>query len=174
MGAVGPEICGRIAGDEHSLDDVRTLFTRLAGRDDSQYSWRNTRVALSDDGTPMGACVSYDGALLRPLRRSFFKEANDLLGWGVTPEEVERVPEETTADEYYLDTLMVLPAYRGQGVARALIHDASLKAKQARKPLGLLCEDHNAPAARLYESAGFREVGRRPFAGVGMRHLQLN
>lgn len=173
MAAIGPEICQGIAGETHSLADVKTLFTRLAAREDSQYSRLNTRVARTDDGTPMGACVSYDGALLRPLRRSFFQEANQLLGWAMTPEEIEKVPEETSADEYYLDTLMVLPQYRGQGVARALIADAAQKAKSARKPLGLLCEANNAPAYRLYTTTGFREIGNRPFAGVQMRHLRL-
>ncbi len=174
MAAVGPEICRGIAGPDHSVEDVRTLFTRLARRDDSQYSWRNTRVARSEEGIPMGICVSYDGARLHTMRRSFFEEANKLLGWGMTDEDIEKVPDETSSDEYYLDSLMVLPQFRGHGAARALIDDAAQKARNVGKPLGLLCEDQNAPAFKLYSSVGFQEIGRRPFAGVEMRHLRLS
>ncbi|MDE5880946.1 MAG: GNAT family N-acetyltransferase, partial [Muribaculaceae bacterium] len=118
-------------------------------------------------------CVSYDGAELRRLRRPFFAEANKTFGWGMTPEEIEAVPGETEPDEFYLDTLMTLPEYRGHGIGEALIRDAKLKADEAGKPLGLLCDTDNDRARRLYDRVGFLDRGRRPFAGHDMNHLQL-
>ncbi len=174
MEAVGEDICRNLAGEHHTLDDVEALFTRLAEREDSQYSWLNTRVAVADDGCRAGVCISYDGERLISLRRSFFNEANKSLGWNISMEEVDQLPGETTPDEFYLDSLMVLPDYRKRGIASALIADAATRAQKSGKPLGLLVEDNNARARKLYDSLGFVEKDLRPFAGVEMHHLQLN
>lgn len=171
--AIGPEITAGLAGDNHPIEDVKNIFTRLAERTDSQYSYLNTRICRTTDGTPMGVCISYDGAELKRLRRPFFAEANKVLGWGLTEEEIENVPGETSDGEFYLDTLMTLPQFRGKGVGRALIRDAYEKARQHNKPLGLLCDNDNDTARRLYDSIGFKEIGLRPFAGHNMKHLQL-
>lgn len=173
IAAIGEDLADSLAGENHSRADVHDLFRRLAARTDTQYSYLNTRIARSDAGDPMGVCVSYDGALLKSLRRSFFQEAAGAIGWVLSPEEIEDFPEETEAGEFYLDSLMTLPEYRGRGVARALISDASLKAKASGKPLGLLCDKENDRARRLYESVGFVEVGKRPFAGHMMDHMQI-
>lgn len=172
IAAVGPEITAGLAGDNHTEKDVHDIFRRLAEREDSQYSYRNARVARNDDGEAMGVCVSYDGADLKRLRVPFFEEANSVLGWGLTPEEIESLPGETSDDEFYLDTLMTLPGFRGRGVAKALISDASDKARRTGKPLGLLCDIDNDRARRLYDSLGFKEYGLRPFAGHEMHHLR--
>lgn len=172
LGAVGPEITGRLAGESHRVKDIHDLFQRLAQRDDTQYSYRNTRVARTEDGIPMGVCISYDGSDLKRLRRPFFYEANETLGWGMTDDEIDALPGETEPDEFYLDTIMVLPQYRGNGVAKALIADAKHKAQVTGKPVGLLCDIENNRAYRLYESVGFKSVGTKPFAGHMMYHMQ--
>ncbi len=171
--AIGPELTMHLAGSDHTPEDVHDLFARLAARDDTQYSYLNSRIARDDNGAPMGVCVSYDGADLKKLRRPFFAEANSTFGWNMSAEDVENVPGETAPDEFYLDTLMTIPAFRGRGIGRALILDASKKAEKVGKPLGLLCDIDNDRAHRLYESTGFSTVGRRPFAGHEMNHMQL-
>lgn len=172
MAAVGEEIVDSMAG-EKSRADVHHVFETLAQREDSQYSYKNTRIALASDGQKAGVCVSYDGGELRKLRRSFFEVANEVFGWGVSDEEVERLPGETNGEEFYLDTLATFPAYRGHGIASALIDDASKKAKKAGLPLGLLVADHNHDARKLYEKRGFQPVGRRPFAGEMMTNMRM-
>lgn len=169
--AIGPTITTGLAGENNSQKDVHDLFERLAKRTDSQYSYLNTRIAQTEDGTPMGVCISYDGADLKRLRRPFFHEANATLGWGLSETEIEELPGETEPDEFYLDTLMVLPHFRGQGVAKALIADAKGKADTVGKPLGLLCDTDNSRAYNLYTSVGFEKVGLRPFAGHLMNHM---
>ncbi len=171
MEAVGEEIVGHMAG-KGSREDVKKVFSRLARRQDSQYSYLNTRIARMPDGSKAGVCISYDGNLLKSLRRSFFDEANEVFGWGVTPREVEALPGETTGEEFYLDTLAVLPKFRKRGIATALIRDAESKAEKAGLPLGLLVADDNPRARKLYENLGFKEVGRRPFAGEMMTNLR--
>ena len=171
MEAVGPGLVASMAGD-HSVEDVRGIFTRLAARTDSQYSYLNTRIAHLSDGTKAGVCVSYDGGSLLSLRRAFFEEANRVLGWNLSTEEIELVPQETCGEEFYLDSLAVLPQFRGQGIASSLIADSAQKAAAAALPLGLLVADDNPKARTLYEACGFRPVGRRPFAGEMMTNMR--
>ena len=173
MDAVGEEIVAGMAGS-HTREDVKGVFTRLARREDSQYSYLNTRIAIAPDGEKAGVCISYDGGRLKELRRSFFNEAKRVFGWDISPEEVDNLPGETCGEEFYLDTLATLPQYRGQGIASALIADAAGKAEMTGLPLGLLVADHNDDARRLYERRGFRPVGRRPFAGEMMTNMRLS
>lgn len=170
--AIGDEITLEMAGEKYTVKDVHDAFQRLAEREETQYSYRNTRVARAEDGSVAGVAVSYDGADLMRMRRAFFKEANENLGWNVSDEEVEAWPAETDPDELYLDTLMVRPEYRRQGIARALIADAKTKAEKIGKPLGLLCDLDNDRARRVYESSGLSIRGQRPFAGHMMYHMQ--
>lgn len=167
IAGVGEEICRDFAGKNHTIDDVERMFTELARRTDSQYSYLNTLVAVDDDGVAVGACISYDGAKLEELRRPFFEAVSRVLGKDMT-----NVDDETDPSEFYIDTLAVLPAYRKQGIATALLKASIEKASQAGKPAGLLVEKENHRARRLYESIGFRQVGERPFAYVLMDHLQ--
>ena len=167
MDAVGEEICKDLAGATRSLADVENLFTMLARREDSQYSYRNTLVAVDESDNAVGVIVSYDGALLDELRKPFFELVKTVIG-----KNLDDVEDETDAGEFYLDTLAVLPQYRGQGISRLLIDGAVRRADEAGKPAGLLVDKDNVRARRLYESVGFRQVGERPFCYVMMDHLQ--
>ena len=66
------------------------------------------------------------------------------------------------ADEAEILTVAVLPAERGRGLASARVrrHLSRLAALGVAR-LFLEVEDGNRPALRLYERAGFNEVGRR-------------
>lgn len=170
--AIGEELVRHMAKNK-TRDNVVEVFTQLARRYDTQYSYLNTRIALASDGQKAGVCISYDGSRLSSLRRPFFQEAIDNLGWEISPELIDTIPGETSPEEYYLDTLAVLPEYRGQGIASALIADARKKAQNARLPLGLLVADDNPHARALYEKIGFKLAGHRLFAGQMMSNLRL-
>lgn len=59
-------------------------------------------------------------------------------------------------------TVAVRPAYRRQGLARALMAQSLEKAKKAGASIMFLdVEDGNAAALALYESMGFSHVSRR-------------
>ena len=66
------------------------------------------------------------------------------------------------ADEAEILSIAIAPARRGRGLSRPLLdyHLRSLAGLGARAVF-LEVDEHNAPACRLYEGAGFREVGRR-------------
>lgn len=165
--AVGDEITNSFAGDTHSVQDVKNLFSRLARMDKSQYSYLNTLVAVTPDNEVMGLIISYDGASLYTLREAFIHAAKEELGYDLV-----NLADETSDDEVYLDTLAIYDAFRGKGVASALINAAIEKARPLNKPVGLLVDKTNHRARKLYESLGFQQVDERPFAGEMMDHLQ--
>lgn len=166
--AIGEELAQELAGGK-SVADVVRMFSNLAAREDSQYSYVNTLKAVDDDGRAMGFVVGYDGADLHRLRMAFFAEAREVLG----REMDSSMGDECTPDEFYLDSLTVFPQYRGRGVARALIAAMGRRAEANGKPLGLLCDKSNSRARRLYDSLGFRQVGESMFAWELMDHLQM-
>lgn len=168
MDAVGEEICLDLAGKDHTLADVERMFKGLVEREDSQYSYLNTIVAVDEtDGKAVGVCVGYDGARLYELRKAFIDAAARELGL-----DFENIVDETDDSEIYLDSLAVLPEYRGRGIARMLLKAFIANAEKLGKPAGLLVEKKKVNARRLYENVGFRQVGERPFCGVVMDHLQ--
>lgn len=168
MDAIGTEICEELAGNGKALADVERLFTSLAEREDTQYSYLNTLVAVDEDGKVAGVIVSYDGAKLNELRKPFFEAVKTILG-----KNMEGVDDETDASEFYLDTLAVLPEYRGRGIAAMLLKGAIDRAAACGKPAGLLVDKDNNRARKLYERVGFRQIGERPFCYVMMDHMQF-
>lgn len=171
MMAVGDELVDEIANG-HGRESVHEVFSQLALRTDTQYSYKNAIVAEDREGKTAGIVVAYDGKILLDARRHFFVLAKEILGWDIYDMVEDGEPEvETDASEYYLDSLAVWPEYRGRGIATALIEAVMQKGSEVGKPTGLLCAEHNDRARRLYEQLGFREIGKRPFAGETMSHM---
>lgn len=165
--AVGEDIAAGLAGSHHTVDDVVAMFASLAARDDAQYSYRHSLVAVDDNDRPVGAIIGYDGARLHELRERFLEAANEQLGI-----EFGELDDECESTEFYLDSLAVDPEWRGRGVATALIRAMAGRAAEAGKPAGLLVDKENPRARTLYERVGFRPVGERPFVHVVMDHMQ--
>lgn len=123
------------------------------------YSYRNTLLA-EIDGQPVGLCLCYDGQGYHERRlRTFalFEQAPAEASEEEAPDmDLEHAEDETQAGEYYIDSLAVLPEYRGHGIARQLMQ-AQIEYGQQRGLLPtLLVDPDNPPALRLYESLGFR------------------
>ena len=78
------------------LGAFRKMMTMLVEREDSQYSYRNTLVAM-DANRVVGISVSYDGGLLHELRRAFIEAAKEHFGKDHTG-----MDDETQAGELYL------------------------------------------------------------------------
>jgi ribosomal-protein-alanine N-acetyltransferase len=66
------------------------------------------------------------------------------------------------ADEAEILSIAIAPARRGRGLSRPLLdyHLRSLAGRGTRAVF-LEVDERNAPARRLYDGAGFHEVGRR-------------
>ena len=142
------------------------IFRELAGRELSQYSYRNALVATVD-GEPAGAIVAYDGARLQELRVPLIALIKEQLG------ESLEIEEETAAGEFYIDSLAVAPSFRGKGVGLRLLAAMRDKAfDSGYENVGLLVDFDNPRAEKLYSSAGFKRVEETTFLGHRMWHMQ--
>jgi ribosomal protein S18 acetylase RimI-like enzyme len=163
MIAMNYDCCKNFAGEHHSLQDFEDMMTHLVAQEHSQYSYLNTIVA-EEDGDVVGICTSYDGGRLHELRRAFIKAAKEYL-----ERDFSGMDDETQAGELYIDSLAVSADYRHRGIATML-----LKALiRQHKPLGLLVDEGNPKAERLYASLGFKFANYTSWGGHGMKHLVM-
>lgn len=123
-----------------------------------------------EDGIVVGSILSYPGEIYKDLRHRTFTELwPDIMALDTNSEL------ETGPGEYYLDTLAVLPSYRGRGIGRALIQDA------IERGLGLgyykitLVVDPDMPKLiNLYSSLGFTLADHRHVFGVDFQRMILD
>ena len=164
--AVAMAIGDEIALSNYCGDDYLAVLTEIARGEATQYAWRYALVA-EVEGVPAGAIVGYDGAQLNMLREGTFAVLRTCIGRTPT------IADETEAGEYYLDSVGVLPEYRGLGVGRALVAAFCDKAfAEGYERVGLIVDYDNPQAEKLYSSLGFERVGTRLFFGHQMWHLQ--
>ncbi len=158
--AIGEEGTKHYCGDEH-----QSVLEEIARLENSQYSYRNAIVA-EVDGIPAGAAVAYDGADLYAFRDVTLKHILNRTG------KTHNIEDETDASEVYLDSIAVLPEYRGLGVGKKLLMALKEMAfNEYKKNLGLLVDFENPDAERLYKSVGFERVNVKDFLGHKMWHL---
>ncbi len=161
---IATAVCMAVGYDrEHPIYPV---FRELAEREMTQYSYRNALVA-EVDGVAAGALVGYDGARLKELREPIFPLLEKYLG------EALQIEDESEAGEFYLDSLGVLPEFRGLGVGSQLLTAMRDRAfSEGHQRVGLIVDVDNPRAERLYSSLGFQRVGEKRFLGHRMWHLQ--
>ena len=168
MMAMTDDCCLYFCGDSYGLEDFRKMLTMLVKLEKSQYSYKNTLVAMDGDKV-VGISVSYDGGRLYKLRRAFIEAAKEYIGKDHTA-----IDDETQAGELYLDSLAVLPDYRRQGIASRLLRATKARANNMGLPcVGLLVDKDNPTGEALYASVGFRYVNDNQWGGHPMKHLVL-
>ena len=168
MTAMTDDCCLYFCGDGYGLADFRKMMTLLVEREDSQYSYKNTLVAL-DGEKVVGISVSYDGGKLHKLRQAFIASAKKYIG-----KDHSGMDDETQAGELYLDSLAVLPEYRRHGIARRLLRATKERADKMGLPcVGLLVDKGNPSGEALYSSVGFRYANDSTWGGHPMKHLVL-
>jgi len=167
MMAMDYDCCQYFAGPNHTLDDFKSVLMSLFKREDSQYSYLNTLVAVDDNDQVVGVCISYDGGKLKELRKAFLETALQLL-------EMDHscIPDETQEGEWYIDTLAVREDFRHQGIATNLLKAAIKRAEQHdSKQVGLLVDFGNPKAEHLYKNVGFRYQNDNEWGGHPMKHF---
>ena len=133
MMAMTDDCCLHFCGEGYGLDDFRKMMAKLVEREDSQYSYRNTLVAMDGDNV-VGISVSYDGGRLHELRRAFIEAAKEYID-----KDHSDMDDETQSGELYLDSLAVLLEYRRMGIARKLLLATKERANRMNLPcIGLL------------------------------------
>lgn len=134
-------------------------------RDDTLYSWRNARIAAIE-GTPVGCMVSYPGEFYMDARERTFKLFRDA---GCPMDETEM---ETSPGEWYLDSMAIVPVFRGYGIGRLLINDAIDSAIKNGYNQAALIVDCNKPHLRdYYSDLGF--MPEREMNAFGERYLKM-
>lgn len=151
--------------DHASAKEFLQYFT---GSENNQYSYQNCLVAEEND-IIIGAVNIYKGADIETLRKPVIDYVRKYFNPEFDPEL------ETQEGEFYIDALGVNPDYQGNGIGsqilQYLIQEYVLKNHET---LGLLVEENNPSAKKLYLKLGFRVVGEKTLVGKRLEHLQIN
>lgn len=161
------EIVFRLMGEEDS-EKALAFMRYFVERENNQYSWQNCWV-VEQEGSVVAAVNVYNGAQLHALRQPVTDYVKNRFNRSITPED------ETQAGEYYIDSLGVHPEHRGKGIGTQLLQFLIDEYVTRRgQPLGLLVEEGNVAAKRLYQKLSFQSSGRKVLLlGKHLEHLQI-
>lgn len=144
-------------------EELYESVTRFSASPETIYSYENTYVAEADNKI-VGAICGYNGADYRKLKQPIV----EMLGNDSAFAELK----ETEAGEFYLDSVGVLPEYRGRGIASELFAaQIERAASLGHERVGLIVDIDKPKAEALYFRLGFRHVGYRDFFGHLMKHM---
>jgi ribosomal protein S18 acetylase RimI-like enzyme len=148
--------------------DIYRNLVECERRDDLLYTYRHTRVA-EIGGMAAGTLLSYPGDIYMELRDKTFAQL-----WPDFFTVYGDSEPETDPGEYYLDSLAVLPEFRGRGIGRALLKDGIRKAAELGFSQVALVADSAMPhLISLYESVGFLPAGHRHAFGVDFQRMTV-
>ena len=138
----------------------------LISQKNNQYSFENTYVLIYNN-LIVGSFTLYDGGKLEELRNPVLKSLSDKYNQNIQPQN------ETEQGELYIDTIAVFPEYRGKGFGNIIldyiIDEFAIKQNHT---LGLLVDFTNPKAKKLYESKGFKVVGKKQLMSEYHEHMQ--
>ena len=148
------------------MESVPPFLKPMAERDNTLYSWKNARL-LKVDGQFAGGLVSYDGGWHEEGRRNtWVMPDGKLLDSGDVPE--------TTDGEYYLDSLAIVPDFRGHGLWRLLFDDAiEIARSKGFHLVTLICDEEYPKLGKLYSSYGFVPGDTFLYFGTLCRKMSL-
>ncbi len=143
--------------------DEMDKFVASCSEADTMYSWKHAIVAVAD-GVPVGCLIAYEGRHYLELRQRTWGSLWDNLD----SESLNRIERETGDGEYYLDSLAILPEYRGRGIGRLLMTHAFGKGRAAGCAYSTLLVSQDKPKLEAYyRSVGCEKYGEMEFFGHG-------
>ena len=149
-----------------SYEQLHESMTAIAAAEETIYSYENTIVA-EVDGKIVGAMCAYDGADYIRLKQPIV----DILGADSDFAQLK----ETEAGEFYLDSVGVLPEYRGRGIASSLFKSQCERAASlGHNVVGLIVDVDKPQAEALYARLGFTYLDDKDFFGHTMKHMVRN
>lgn len=132
------------------ISAVRDALIKVCSKEDTLYSWKNTTVATFC-GKTAGAIVSYDGGSYKETAERTFALMAKLLNT-----EKPEPGSETGEGEYYLDSLVVHPEFRGHNIGSILMQNALDEAEAlGYEKVTLLVDDKKPHLHKLYKKLGF-------------------
>ncbi len=177
-----------------SYENLEKVISQVIALEDSIYSYNNIFVAEVTPGNynnisaeipvtgnndalagienhisgVVGIIIAYDGARLHQLRRPLEEKLAEYIG-----KDAHKWDDETSAGEFYIDSLAVEPQCRGMNIGSKLIEATVKKAANlGHSKVGLLVDLENPLAEKLYTRLGFEFVGYTPFMKHTYKHLQ--
>lgn len=152
---------------EKSTEKALQFLNNLIEETNNQYSYENCWLVESEHEI-VAAALIYDGTRLQELREPVAKKVKVMFNRDFNPED------ETEAGEYYIDCVGVNPNQQGKGIGskifRFLIDEYVYKRNET---LGLLVDQENPNAKKLYLKLGFEVVGEKTLVGKKLEHLQF-
>lgn len=132
------------------ISAVRDALIKVCSKEDTLYSWKNTTVATFC-GKTAGAIVSYDGGIYKETAERTFALMAKLLNT-----EKPEPGSETGEGEYYLDSLVVHPEFRGHNIGSILMRNALDEAEAlGYEKVTLLVDEKKPHLHKLYKKLGF-------------------
>ena len=146
-----------------TYEQLHESMTTIAAAEETIYSYENT-IAAEVDGKVVGAMCAYNGADYQRLKQPIV----DILGADSGFAQLK----ETEAGEFYLDSVGVLPEYRGRGIASRIIEaQCERAATLGHKVAGLIVDIDKPQVEALYSRLGFMYLNDKDFFGHPMKHM---
>ena len=155
-----------IGGRNLSVSEAVGIFSEVCLREDTLYSWTRTRVACVG-GVPIGTLTAYPSDDYPQLRALTW----GLLGAGVLAD----AEPECRPGEFYLDSLAVLPEYRGLTFANGgstgrighllLLDGIEVGRSKGFRRVSLIVDKSRPRLCAYYSALGFRHDGEVLFFG---------
>lgn len=148
--------------------DEMEKFIKSCSEEDTIYSWRNSIIATVD-GKTVGCLIAYEGSRYKELRNKSWLQLWD----DMDSEYLKTIEAETVDGEFYLDSMAILPAYRGYSIGKMLL----MYAVEKGKDLGcmystLLVDVHKPRLEAYYKSIGFEQYGEMAFFGHDYKRMR--
>lgn len=158
------DISHRLTGETEPRR-VEAEMCTLFKRDDNPHSYLYTYMA-EFNGKVIGTMVAYSGEkaiqLDQNLNAWLAKKGNDL----------EEADVESLPDEFYVDTICIIPEFRGKGIGTQFFIFAEGLAKQQNfSKLSLNVEIQKDAAIRLYKRLGYEIVSPWTIIGEPFHHM---
>ena len=146
-----------------AYEQLHESITLIAANEETIYSYENTIVA-EIDGKVVGAMCAYDGADYQRLKQPIVGALGPDCGFAQL--------KETEEGEFYLDSVGVLPEYRGRGIASRIIEaQCERAASLGHKVAGLIVDIDKPLIEALYARLGFTYLDDKDFFGHTMKHM---
>ena len=145
--AIG-DIAIRLTGENEEAKIISTL-AQLVTRENNRHSYLYTYIAENAENL-LGIAVLYDGKQGKQLDAWLQNFLNNKLGESPT------IDVEAHDDEFYIDTVCVTAAARGQGIGTKLLQFAEqLAVEKNYDKISLNVELQKEQARKLYERLGY-------------------
>jgi|SRR5690554_1516027 len=151
---------------ERSYNKATKFLNAMVSQKGNQYSYENCWI-VENEGEIIGVACLYDGSKLHELRKPVANYIKQHFGRDFNPED------ETEAGEIYIDCVGVNPNQQGKGIGSKIFEFLTDEyVIEQKQTLGLLVENDNPKAEKLYLKLGFRIVDEKTLVGKRLKHMQ--